>query len=179
MTRLKRSIIIAAVAANGVIGKDNDIPWRGKLEGDLPRFKKLTEGHIVIMGRRTWDSIPFKYRPLPNRTNIVVTSSPLNTKLTLPPQARTATSVADAINISMLYDGDIFFIGGSGIYIEALKYANYLFLSELDESFEGDTYFPEFDRELFSKIERGHSYNKTPEFPHAYTYNLYRRKSHD
>jgi dihydrofolate reductase len=138
--------IIAAVAQNGVIGANGKIPWH--IPEDLKRFSKLTKGYgnnAVIMGRKTWESIPEKYRPLPGRRNIVVTS-----RWTCSGEAQGLPTLWEAIVAAEDCD-DIWLIGGQGIYQEALsKYLNRtdgfeideVHLTLVDEAFEGDTFFP-------------------------------------
>jgi dihydrofolate reductase len=136
-----RSIVVA-VARNGVIGRDNQLPW--KLPRDLAYFKRVTLGHPVVMGRRTWESIG---RPLPGRQNIVVTRN-ANLKA---PGAKVVTSLAEAWKAA----GDaeeVSIIGGTSIFRETLPIADRIHLTEVDAVVEGDTFFPEFDRSQW--IER-------------------------
>ena len=131
-----RIYLIAAVAKNGVIGARGKLPWH--LPEDLRHFKKLTLGHPVIMGRRTWESLG---RPLPGRDNIVVT----RTTGYEAPGASVAASLAAAI---ALCSGEpvAFVIGGAEIYAAALALADGLVLTEIQQDFEGDTHFPQWDR---------------------------------
>lgn len=130
--------LIAAVAANGVIGKDNRLPWH--LPEDLGHFKALTTGHAVIMGRKTWESLPAKFRPLPQRVNIVVTRDAAFRAA----GAEVAHSLADAI--AAAGDADAFVIGGADLYAQALPLAGRLELTEIDVACDGDAFFPEVDR---------------------------------
>jgi len=136
--------IIAAVAANGVIGDGNRLPWR--LSEDLQRFRALTTGHAVIMGRRTWESIG---RPLPGRQNIVVTrrGSPLL------PGVETAPSFDEALARVRL-PAPVFCIGGGELYREALPRATTLHLTEIARAFPGDAYFPALDRSEWRETAR-------------------------
>ena len=131
-----RIYLIAAVARNGVIGAGGALPWR--LPEDLKHFRKLTLGHPVIMGRRTWESLS---KPLPGRENIVVSRRPGFDA----PGASVAASVAAAI---ALCAGEplAFVIGGAEIYAAALPLADGLALTEIARDFEGDTRFPDWDR---------------------------------
>lgn len=126
--------IIVATSNNNVIGKNGDLPW--KLPSDLKMFKEVTDGHVVVMGRKCWESIPEKFRPLPNRTNIVLTRNP-NYKAN-------GAEVRHNLNLTLeefLYDDkDIFIIGGADIYKEGFKYANQLYLTRVMSDVEGDTY---------------------------------------
>ena len=129
--------LIAAVARNGVIGMANRLPWQ--LPADLKHFKELTTGHTVIMGRKTWDSLPAKFRPLPGRYNIVVTRNDSFRA----EGATVSTSLPDAIAAA---NGDeVFVIGGAELYKAALLLADRLQLTEIDATFEGDTWFPIID----------------------------------
>jgi dihydrofolate reductase len=133
-----RLTLIAAVARNGVIGRDNQLPWR--LPEDLKRFKALTTGNVVVMGRKTWESLPESFRPLPGRRNIVVSR---NGKY-VAEGASVVDSVAAALGIAA--DADEFFvIGGAELYAQALPLADRLQLTEIDADFEGDVRFPAFD----------------------------------
>jgi dihydrofolate reductase len=139
-------ILIAAVARNGVIGKDNALPWR--LLEDMAHFKALTTGHAVIMGRKTWESLPPKFRPLPNRRNIVVTRNPAY----VAPGADVAGSLDAAVKICI--GGTAFVIGGAQVYADALPRAGRLELTEIDADFEGDAFFPAFDRAQWRETKR-------------------------
>jgi dihydrofolate reductase len=140
--------LVAAVARNGVIGRTGDIPWR--IPEDMAYFKALTTRHAVVMGRRTWDSLPARFRPLPERRNIVVTR---NAKWSANGAER-AASLEGALH---LLEGEerVFVIGGGEIYTAALPYADELLLTEIDQDFEGDTFFPEFSRDEFGETARG------------------------
>ncbi|WP_420208881.1 dihydrofolate reductase [Candidatus Electronema sp. JC] len=136
-------ILIAAVAANGVIGRGNRIPWQ--IPGELTRFKEITMGHVLIMGRKTWDSLA---RPLPGRRNIVVTRDIAFTA----PGAEVAHSLQEAIAAAGPKAEKIFVIGGEQIYSVALDKADALLLSRLDQPFDGDAFFPPFPSPPFLLI---------------------------
>jgi dihydrofolate reductase len=137
--------LIAAVARNGVIGIDNQLPWH--LPADLRHFKALTLGHTVIMGRKTWESLPAKFRPLPGRRNIVVTrDGSYRTEGATVVTSLTADSTVDC--------GEAFVIGGAEIYATALPLANKLELTEIDAAFEGDTWFPVIDPDHWQETTR-------------------------
>lgn len=142
--RAPRIALIAAVARNGVIGIDNRLPWR--LPEDLQRFRALTTGHSVIMGRRTWESIG---KPLPGRQNIVVT------RAQRPPAAGVefARSLDEALGRVRLPE-PAFVIGGEALYAEALPRAMLLYLTEIQRDFEGDARFPAFDRSHWRELSR-------------------------
>src|SRR3989442_12299730 len=136
MTGISRVAIIAAVARNGVIGHRTRIPWH--LPEDLRRFRQLTLGHAVIMGRRTFESIG---KPLAGRNNIVVPRSPDWTRA----GCHAAHSLEAAL-AAVHEREDAFVIGGAEIYPLALPVARRLYMTEIELDFEGDAFFPEFDR---------------------------------
>lgn len=137
--------MVAAVGRNGVIGRDGALPWR--LPGDLPRLKRLTTGHVVVMGRRTYDSIG---RPLPGRTTIVVTRD----------RAWTVDGVIvrhdieSALSAAAETDPNVFVLGGAEIYRLAMPYADRLLISEVPQAPEGDTYFPDIDAGEWTESDR-------------------------
>jgi dihydrofolate reductase len=140
-----RVCLVAAVARNGVIGADGKLPWR--LPGELRHFRQVTLGHPVIMGRRTWESLPKK--PLPGRRNIVVSRTPGYAA----PGAEAARSLQEAL---ALCAGDPLasVIGGSALFAEALPRAHRLELTEIHEDYDGDTYFPAWDRGAWRVAEK-------------------------
>ncbi len=141
--------IIAAVARNGVIGRDGALPWR--LPEDLAHFRRVTAGCPVIMGRRTWESLPPKFRPLPGRHNIVVTRQPGW-------RAEGATVAAD-LDAALAATGDaarVFVIGGVELFAAALPRARELLLTEIDADADGDVRFPAWPRSDFEEIAREH-----------------------
>ena len=144
MTGSSRIAIIAAVARNGVIGHRNRMPWH--LPEDLKRFRQLTLGHAVIMGRRTFESIG---RPLAGRDNIVITRSPDWTRS----GCHTAPSLEAAL-AAVREPQDAFVIGGAQIYALALPIASRLYMTEIECEFEGDAFFPEFDRSRWREASR-------------------------
>ena len=133
---MSRISLVVAVAKNGVIGRDNTLPWR--IPEDLKRFKALTMGKPVIMGRKTWDSLPKK--PLPGRTNIVVTRNPEFRA----EGAIVAHSFLDAVEKAEAED--IAVIGGQAIFAEALPVADVIHMTQVAASPEGDTFMPLIDR---------------------------------
>jgi dihydrofolate reductase len=144
MTGTTHIAIIAAVARNGVIGSGSRMPWH--LPDDLKRFRRLTLGHAVIMGRRTFESIG---KPLAGRTNIVVTRSSDWTR----PGCHAAHSLEAAL-AAVREREDAFVIGGAEIYALALPVARRLYMTEIKCDFEGDAFFPEFDRSRWREISR-------------------------
>jgi dihydrofolate reductase len=139
--------LIAAVARNGAIGRDNQLLFR--IPGDLPRLKRLTLGHPVIMGRKTWDSLPPKNRPLPGRLNIVVTRN----RDWRAEGATVVHSFEDALQHTRGAQ-QAFVIGGAELYALALPYADRLDLTEVDQDAEGDAFFPAWKREDFTETGR-------------------------
>lgn len=128
--------MIAAVGRNGVIGRDGALPWH--LPGDLPRLKRITTGHVVVMGRRTYDSIG---RPLPGRTTIVVTRD-----ADWAADGVTARhDIESALRTAARVDPQVYVLGGAEIYRLAMPYADVLLISEVPQSPDGDTYFPDID----------------------------------
>lgn len=133
MTARMTVTLIAAVARNGVIGIEGRLPWR--LPGDLPRLKALTTGHVVVMGRKTFDSIG---RALPGRTTVVVTRQPdWSAEGVL-----VAGSVDDGLALAATVDDDVFVLGGAEIYAATLPRADRLELTEVHAEPPGDTFFP-------------------------------------
>jgi dihydrofolate reductase len=139
--------LVAAVARGGVIGRDGGIPWR--IPEDVARFRELTIGHAVVMGRRTWESLPDQFRPLPGRDNVVVTRNPDWSAQ----GADRAGSVEDALEL-LESAPRVFVVGGGEIYAVALPFADELLLTEIDAEIEGDTTFPRWDRDEFEEVER-------------------------
>lgn len=136
--------LIAAIGKNREIGLQGELLWR--MSDDLKRFKELTSGHPVIMGRKTWESLPERFRPLPERTNIVVTRQ-------LGYKAEWAI-VVDGLSDAFLAateapgSGEVFIIGGGELYTAALPYATHLYLTLVDETADADTYFPEYEQDF-------------------------------
>jgi dihydrofolate reductase len=137
--------VIVAVSENQVIGKDNDLIW--DLSIDLKRFKSLTSGHHMIMGRKTFESFP---KPLPNRTHIVVTRQK-NYKV--PDGVIVVNSIKKAIE-AVRNDLQPYIIGGGEIYKQALPYASIIELTRVHGEFNGDTYFPKIDLVVWEEINR-------------------------
>ncbi|HAA93900.1 MAG: hypothetical protein CMM48_15355 [Rhodospirillaceae bacterium] len=141
-----RLSLIVAMAENRVIGRDGDLPWR--IPEDLQRFKNTTMGKPMIMGRKTWESLG---RPLPGRPHIVISRDPEYAA----DGVVTVTSFEDArANAEALADDEIMVIGGAEIYRAALDRANRIYLTEVHQAVDGDTYFPEFDRTDWVETER-------------------------
>ncbi len=145
--------LIAAVAQNGIIGRNDasgkpDLPWH--LPDDFQFFKNATSGHPIIMGRKSLDALG---KPLPKRTNIVVTR---NREFQMP-----GVTVAHTLNEALtearkVEDSEIFVIGGAEVYAMALPVANRLYLTEIQKAYEGDTHFPAFDKTEWQETSRRH-----------------------
>jgi len=141
-------VLVLARAENGVIGADGTLPW-GRLEGDLPRFKTLTMGKPCIMGRKTWDSLPKK--PLPGRTNIVVTH---NGAFAAEGAVRAASFEAALATASAANPAAIMVIGGAEIFAAALPYANKIELTVVYGTVDGDVKMPTFPPEIWRETAR-------------------------
>jgi dihydrofolate reductase len=156
--------LIAALTKNRVIGKNNDLPWH--LPDDMKYFMQTTKAHHVIMGRKNYESIPEKFRPLPNRTNIVVTRQ----KDFAAPGCIIVNSIADGIAMARAAgETQLFIIGGSEIYALGMPHADLLYLTEIDTTLEGDTYFPEFDKGEWEEQSRTHH---EADARHAYAFDF-------
>lgn len=142
--------LIFARAANGVIGHNNAMPWH--LPEDLAHFRLLTQGCPVIMGRKTWDSLPPRFRPLPGRSNIVITRNPGWTA----EGAQRADSLAHALQ-QCPPEQTVWVIGGAQIYAQALPLAQCLEVTEIGQAFEGDTYAPTLGPEWVAQSRSDHT----------------------
>ena len=139
--------LIVAISEDGTIGDKGKIPWH--IREDLQRFKRLTMGHPIIMGRRTYESIG---KPLPGRTNIVLTQNP---KFATPPEMLTFASLDAALDHCRGQNQDsVFIVGGSKIYQLALPLADKLFVTEVHQRIDGDTKFPDYDRREWTETTR-------------------------
>lgn len=147
-----RLSLIVAVALNGVIGRDNDLPWR--LSGDLRRFKEITIGKPIVMGRKTFESIG---RPLTGRTNIVMTRDLGYSAHGITPVSDFTHAVAAGkIAASKAAVDEIMVIGGASIYAEALLFADRLYVTEVHCEIDGDVTFPNIDAAEWNEISRSH-----------------------
>lgn len=148
MTTLSPALsLIAAVARNGAIGRGNALLWQEA--EDQRRFRRLTMGHPVLMGRQTWESLPVRFRPLPGRRNLVLTRRPGWQA----DGAQTAASLEAAL-ASLAGVPRAFVIGGAEIYALALPLADTLVLTEIDADIPGDVFFPAWDRSRFQAVDR-------------------------
>ena len=154
--------IIVAVARGGVIGADGKMPWH--IPEDLQYFKRTTTGHVIVMGRKTFESLG---RPLPNRTNVVVTRQ----KDYRPEGVEVVHSLEDAVR---KYP-DAFIIGGAEIYRQALTLADKLYLTRIDAAYEGDTFFPDWSEADWQLVSSEH-HARGETFPDPFEFLVYRRK---
>ncbi|GAB2849074.1 dihydrofolate reductase [Lentzea nigeriaca] len=127
--------LIWAQSLNGVIGRDNAIPWH--IPEDMKHFREITAGAAVLMGRLTWESLPPRFRPLPGRRNLVLSRTPQEGAETFDSLEKALADVT----------GDLWVMGGSAVYAATLPFADRVEVTEVLETFEGDTYAPKIDRE--------------------------------
>ena len=170
-TDVKLSLIVAR-SRNGVIGKEGDLPWR--LPADLALFKKTTSGKPVIMGRKTWESLPVK--PLPKRTNIVLTRDWAYAAIGARVYSSYSAAIAAAKAIAAK-DGEdeVFIMGGASLYARAIQLADRLYITEVDAEVEGDTNFPNFDESEFEEAGRSvHIADQKNEY--GFTFRVLERK---
>jgi dihydrofolate reductase len=158
--------IIVAVSEDWGIGKDNELLWH--ISEDLKRFKRLTSGNTVIMGKRTWESLP--RRPLPGRRNIVLTDD----KTEIIENAVTAYSIEDSLS-KCEKDAEIFVMGGGSIYRQFLPIADRLYITHVHKKAPADIYFPEIDLKVW-KITEKEFFKTDDEVSIPYTYTIYDRK---
>jgi dihydrofolate reductase len=158
--------IIVAIASNYAIGKDNDLLWH--ISKDLKRFKELTNGHYIVMGKKTYFSLP--KRPLPNRVNMVITDVPGEQI----DDCLMAYSIEDAIS-KMDQEGENFIIGGGSIYRQFMPYADKLYITRVHKDFDADTFFPEISLDEWKLIEK-QEVNDDPQNDFTYSFETYERK---
>jgi len=160
-------VLIVAYARGGVIGRGNTIPWH--IKGEQAHFKRMTLGHPIIMGRKTWASLP--KRPLPQRRNIVVSrQADLNA-----PGAEAVTSLESALALCAPTDR-VFVIGGAQIYNQALGYATEIIATEIDADIAGDVHFPKIDTTQWRETSRNQGPTDEGQLPHAFV--TYQRVTH-
>ena len=140
-----RISLVVAMASNGVIGRDNGLPWH--LPADLQHFKRITMGKPILMGRKTWESIG---RPLPGRTSIVITRDTGYTA----PGCIVVHSIEDALQAAADLSDEAMVIGGAEFYRQVLPCTDTLYLTRIHADFEGDTFFPELDASEWREVER-------------------------
>ena len=141
--------LIFARAQNGVIGNNNTLPWH--LPEDMAHFKRLTTGCPVIMGRKTWDSLPPRFRPLPNRTNIVLTHQANWNENAV----QRLSNVQEALQFCEQFD-TVWVIGGAAIYEQFVPYAYRVYVTEIHTNFEGDAFAPQLGAEWVETAREDH-----------------------
>ncbi|MCM3783849.1 dihydrofolate reductase [Neobacillus mesonae] len=156
--------MIWAMSSNGIIGKDNGMPWR--LPKDMDFFKEQTTGHTIVMGRKTWESL--RGRALPNRRNVVLTRQDIEL-----PKAEVIHSVLEGVELAK--DKELFVIGGAKVYEEFLPYADRLIVTRIHETIEGDTYMPDINWNEWEMTEefKGEQDEKNP---YEFTFQFFRKK---
>jgi len=142
---------IVATTRNHVIGVDNDLPWH--LPDDMQFFKEQTNGHHILMGRKNFESIPMKFRPLPNRVNIVLTR-----KTDYQAEGiEVVHSIVSGIEIAQnAGEDELYVIGGAEIYAQTIEMTDRIYLTEIDAELEGDAYFPKIDKSNWVETSRKH-----------------------
>lgn len=159
--------LIAAMASNRVIGRDNRLPWR--LPADLRRFKELTMGHTLLLGRKTFESIG---RPLPGRSMLVVSRR----EGYAPDGVSVARSVQEALaQAREAGETELFVAGGAEIYRQTLPVADRLYLTRIEEDFAGDVYFPEYDETQWTLVDR-EDHGPAEEAPFAWSFQVWHRR---
>ena len=162
--------MIVAVAANGVIGKDNDLVW--SLPDDMKYFMNSTKDHFIILGRKNYESLPPKFRPLPNRTNIVITRQPAFEL----DNAFVVHSLDEAIELCRQKSQEkVFVIGGGQIYEQAFAIADTLYITEINQAFEGDTFFPSYNKDEWKETSRKH-HSIDERHKYSFDFVTYKRK---
>ena len=150
MSSIKLCLIVAR-ARNGAIGRDGDLPWR--LSDDLKHFKRTTKGCQIIMGRKTWESLP--KRPLPGRDNIVLSRDGHYAAADARVYTDVAAAIAAARSLAKASGRDeVFVTGGEAIYAAALPHADRLYITEVETEIDGDAFFPNFDESAFTEASR-------------------------
>lgn len=167
--RPHRLILIAAVDRHGGIGRNNQL--LAHLPEDLQHFRRSTQGCPVLMGRKTWDSLPTAFRPLPGRRNIVLSHQVARDC----PGAEVFGALSTALE-ALADEPTVYVIGGAQIYREALPWATALLLTEIDAVFPADAFFPDWDRSAFLETARQAGQPKDPTLP-AYDFVHYHRRS--
>lgn len=172
--------IVVAVSDNGIIGAHGSIPWAGRASADMERFRKLTQGHVVVMGRKTFQSLPERFKPLPNRINVVLTRQPHGELEWLTPSKPFTETIRDPIHAMSLKAGGttltvmgsldevfevaaerrIFLIGGSELYTQSLadERVRKVYRTRVHSQFQGDSEFPELDSKIWSLVEETKRY---------------------
>lgn len=166
------NIIVAVGAGNRVIGSNSNLPWE-KIPRDMEHFRDTTMGHPVVMGRKTWDSLPEAYKPLPGRENIVLTRNPSLVKIS-------KGSVIIHENIDIILEiaktEDVFVIGGAEIYKLFMPYAEHIYITFVYGNFKGDTYFPPIQQDKW-RITNACFIPANEKDPYALDFRIYGRRN--
>ena len=157
--------MIAAAGENNELGKDNDLLWH--LPDDFKRFKILTSGHYIIMGRKTFESFP---KPLPNRVHIIITR---NKKYQVPEECLLAHSLQEALK-KVPHDQKVYIIGGGEIYKQAIDLADCIELTRVHHSFDADAFFPDVDLKQW-KLEASEFHDKDEKHKYSFVFETYKR----
>ena len=152
--------LVVAHSANRVIGRDGGLPWH--LPADLRRFRELTTGHTVVMGRRTFEGLPDAFRPLPRRRNVVLSTDP----------EYRADGAEVQPDLAHALTGSCFVIGGGEIYAQALPLAERVYATEIEAEIDGDTFFPELPEREWRRVACG---ERIVEHGHAYRFTVHER----
>lgn len=163
----KNITLIAAAGQNNELGKDNDLLWH--LPDDFKRFKALTTGHHIVMGRKTFESFP---KPLPNRTHVIITRSK---NYQVPEGCIVVNSLENAIEVCPTNE-TIYIIGGGEIYKQSIAIANCIELTRVHHSFDADTFFPEIDVNEW-EMEQSEFHDKDEKHLFAFTFETYKKKA--
>ncbi|HLP05838.1 MAG TPA: dihydrofolate reductase [Paludibacter sp.] len=164
---MTKTSIIAAIADNYAIGKSNNLPWH--LPADLKHFKQLTTGHAVVMGKRTFESLP--NGPLPNRTNIVLTSL-------MSEGVNKGYFEADSLEDALYLcenEEHVFVMGGATVYKQALDRVDSMYITWVHGNFSADTFFPQINFDLWAEVSR-EDFSADDKNPYPYTFSIYERK---
>lgn len=155
--------IVVAQGSNRVIGVEGGLPWH--LPSDMRRFRDLTMGHAVVMGRKTFESIPDRFRPLPGRRNVVISSNVRYDGVEMAPTLAAAVRACD---------GNCFVIGGGQVYAEALGIADRCYVTEVDAAAQGDTFFPQLPDAEWRCVEESEPISEND---HSFVFRVYDRAS--
>ncbi|RXR20672.1 dihydrofolate reductase [Flavobacterium amnicola] len=163
----KNITLIAAAGQNNELGKDNDLLWH--LPDDFKRFKAITTGHYIIMGRKTFESFP---KPLPNRTHVIITRSET---YSVPDGCIVVNSLKKAIDVCPERE-TVYIIGGGEIYKQSIDFADCIELTRVHNSFEADTFFPEIDLKEW-EVTHSEFHDKDEKHLYSFTFETYRKKA--
>ena len=161
--------IIVAISENNIIGKDNSLIWH--LPADMKFFKDKTTGHCIITGRKNYESIPAKFRPLPNRTNIIIICQ----KDYEAPGAIVLSSIEEAIEkAKQITDEEVFIIGGGEIFVQSMHLADKLYVTKIHHSFDGDIFFPEINSTIWKETKHA-DFKKDEKNKYDYSFGEYEK----